>query len=129
MRDTVAIGDPIAACSFCGKPSTSVERLVAGPGVYICNECVDLATWVVEDASRAGPEESFRRRAEHRNPPSEAILSMLPALILSAQRIENELTASVSSLRERGADWQTIADAAGTSVDAIRRRFGATTAG
>ena len=29
-------------CSFCGKPDSQVERLIAGPGVYICNECVAL---------------------------------------------------------------------------------------
>ena len=29
-------------CSFCGKHQRQVKRLVAGPGVYICNECVDL---------------------------------------------------------------------------------------
>jgi ATP-dependent Clp protease ATP-binding subunit ClpX len=31
-----------AACSFCGKDEMSVSRLIAGPGVYICNECVEL---------------------------------------------------------------------------------------
>ena len=29
-------------CSFCGKPQSEVERLIAGPGVFICNECVEL---------------------------------------------------------------------------------------
>ena len=29
-------------CSFCGKPQDEVYRLIAGPGVYICNECVEL---------------------------------------------------------------------------------------
>jgi len=43
-------------CSFCGKPNTEVERLVAGPGVFICNECVHLALVVVEDAASATPE-------------------------------------------------------------------------
>jgi len=36
-------------CSFCGKDSSLVERLVAGPGVYICNECVDLCNRILED--------------------------------------------------------------------------------
>lgn len=34
--------DPPLACSFCGKREDQVERLIAGPGVYICNECVEL---------------------------------------------------------------------------------------
>ena len=35
-------------CSFCGKTQDSVRKIVAGPGVYICNECVDLCTSIIE---------------------------------------------------------------------------------
>jgi ATP-dependent Clp protease ATP-binding subunit ClpX len=35
-------------CSFCGKRKAEVERLIAGPGVYICNECVGLCNDVIE---------------------------------------------------------------------------------
>lgn len=34
-------------CSFCGKHRTKVKFLVAGPGVYICNACVDLCNKVI----------------------------------------------------------------------------------
>ena len=30
-------------CSFCGKPQSQVKKIVAGNGVYICNECIDLS--------------------------------------------------------------------------------------
>ncbi|MCL2498356.1 MAG: ATP-dependent Clp protease ATP-binding subunit ClpX [Symbiobacteriaceae bacterium] len=36
-------------CSFCGKHQSQVARLVAGPGVYICNECVDLCVDIVDE--------------------------------------------------------------------------------
>jgi len=36
-------------CSFCGRPQESVKRIVAGPGVYICNECVKACNAVLED--------------------------------------------------------------------------------
>lgn len=36
-------------CSFCGKDQESVRKLVAGPGVYICDECIDLCTEIVEE--------------------------------------------------------------------------------
>ena len=36
-------------CSFCGKPQSSVRRLIAGPGVYICDECVQMCTDVLEE--------------------------------------------------------------------------------
>ena len=35
-------------CSFCGKPQESVKRIVAGPGVYICDECIELCTNIIE---------------------------------------------------------------------------------
>lgn len=39
-------------CSFCGKPQSQVRRLVAGPGVYICDECVEMCMDIVSDAIR-----------------------------------------------------------------------------
>ena len=45
----------IAACSFCLKPNTEVAALVAGPGVYICNECVGLCEQIIATKPDAGP--------------------------------------------------------------------------
>jgi ATP-dependent Clp protease ATP-binding subunit ClpX len=39
----------IAYCSFCGKASTEVKKMIAGPGVYICNECVALAQSIIDE--------------------------------------------------------------------------------
>lgn len=39
-------------CSFCGKSQDQVKRIVAGPGVYICNECVDLCQQIIEEADK-----------------------------------------------------------------------------
>ncbi len=36
-------------CSFCGKPQRQVRKLIAGPGVYICDECVDLCNEILEE--------------------------------------------------------------------------------
>ncbi|HMM30942.1 MAG TPA: ATP-dependent Clp protease ATP-binding subunit ClpX, partial [Clostridia bacterium] len=36
-------------CSFCGKSQDEVHRVIAGPGVYICNECVDLCQEILEE--------------------------------------------------------------------------------
>ena len=36
-------------CSFCGKSQENVRKLIAGPGVYICNECVDLCNEILLD--------------------------------------------------------------------------------
>jgi ATP-dependent Clp protease ATP-binding subunit ClpX len=36
-------------CSFCGKVQDDVKKLIAGPSVYICNECVDLCNDIIEE--------------------------------------------------------------------------------
>ena len=36
-------------CSFCGKAQDEVKKLIAGPSVYICNECVDLCNDIIEE--------------------------------------------------------------------------------
>ena len=36
-------------CSFCGKSQKQVKKLIAGPGVYICDECIDLCTEIIEE--------------------------------------------------------------------------------
>lgn len=38
-------------CSFCGKGQDEVAKLIAGPGVYICNECVNLCNTILSDES------------------------------------------------------------------------------
>ena len=38
-------------CSFCGKPQDQARRLIAGPGVYICDECIELCMSILEDES------------------------------------------------------------------------------
>ena len=42
-----------ARCSFCGKPDASIDRMIAGPGVYICNECVGLCNQLLARESVA----------------------------------------------------------------------------
>ena len=37
------------SCSFCGQTERQVERLIAGPGVFICNECVALCEDILQD--------------------------------------------------------------------------------
>ena len=36
-------------CSFCGKTQEQVRRLIAGPGVYICDECIELCFEIIEE--------------------------------------------------------------------------------
>ena len=116
-------GNVIACCSFCGKPDTMVRRLVAGPGVYICDECVELSAAIIADAAGAAAEEVSRRRAQYYDRPTEDVLAMLPVLVRSADRVESELAGWITRLRDRGTDWQAIADATGVTAEIARQRF------
>jgi ATP-dependent Clp protease ATP-binding subunit ClpX len=42
-------GDALLKCSFCGKSQKQVKKLIAGPGVYICDECIDLCNEIIEE--------------------------------------------------------------------------------
>ena len=41
--------DKLLFCSFCGKNQNDVRKLIAGPSVYICNECVDLCNDIIQE--------------------------------------------------------------------------------
>ncbi len=41
-------------CSFCGKGQDQVRKLVAGPGVYICDQCIELCNEVLEEDRKVG---------------------------------------------------------------------------
>jgi len=47
-------------CSFCGKTQEQVRKLVAGPGVYICDECIELCTEIVEEELGTEEEVEFK---------------------------------------------------------------------
>ena len=52
-------GADLLKCSFCGKSQKQVKKLIAGPGVYICDECIDLCNEIIEEEFSAAPEINF----------------------------------------------------------------------
>jgi len=52
-------GSELLKCSFCGKSQKQVKKLIAGPGVYICDECIDLCNEIIEEELADGAELSF----------------------------------------------------------------------
>ena len=53
-------------CSFCGKDQVKVKKLIAGPNIYICNECVDLCNDILleEESSEANKDFSVAKPKE-----------------------------------------------------------------
>jgi ATP-dependent Clp protease ATP-binding subunit ClpX len=52
-NDTQGDGGKLLFCSFCGKNQNEVRRLIAGPSVYICDECVDLCNDIISEETQA----------------------------------------------------------------------------
>lgn len=109
----------IAACSFCGKPGTEVAALVAGPGMYICSECVTLAQQVI-DAN----DDKFPHLAPWQQISDvAAVLENLPRVARASVQVEESLTAWVRRGRELGATWVRIGEALGMTRQSAWARF------
>lgn len=117
------IADHIASCSFCTKPSTAVRRLVAGPGVSICDECVARSATIIADVDAGNTTAKSATRRSPDDYSADDILGLLPTLAATAGRVEADLAAWVNRLRARGVAWSTIADTLGVDAAAARRRF------
>ncbi len=77
-------------CSFCGKTQKQVKKLIAGPGVYICDECIDLCNEIIEDelseASSAGIQEL---------PKPQEIYEFLDQYVIGQDRAKKSLSVAV----------------------------------
>ena len=56
-------------CSFCGKTQEQVKKLVAGPGVYICDECIELCNEIIEEELNENITGSSSGRPAWEHPP------------------------------------------------------------
>ncbi len=105
-------------CSFCGKGKDRVRRLVAGPGVFICDQCIQLCNEVLQSDSQRG-ELSI-------GPDSEVAEVLLDELRINAaglKQSEDQLQRAVDLLRKNHVPWSRIGDAIGTSRQAAWERF------
>lgn len=111
-------------CSFCGKDKHAIAKLIAGPGVYICNECVDLCDQII--AAELAPTQS-QPPAPALGSPSEQSDDELLASLARIQAVASQTDAAlhdhVSSLRDRGISWTRIGAAVGVSKQAAWERF------
>jgi len=110
---------PIAACSFCLKPSTEVKTLVAGYGVFICDECVPLATWVIENK----PAVVSQLPAWEQAPTLDDVLAALPRVAAATAQVERSLAGWVGTARSEGATWARIGEALGMTRQSAWERF------
>lgn len=110
----------IAACSFCLKPDTEVTRLVAGPGVYICNECVELCALLIAQQPASGEP---RLRAWERVSGVDEVLRNLRLVAAAHAQVEANLAEWVHKARSLGATWARIGEALGMTRQSAWERF------
>ncbi|HWL26993.1 MAG TPA: ATP-dependent protease ATP-binding subunit ClpX [Ureibacillus sp.] len=77
-------------CSFCGKPQEQVRKLVAGPGVYICDECIELCSEIVVEELGVEEEIEFQDI-----PKPKEILSILDEYVIGQERAKKALAVAV----------------------------------
>ena len=105
-------------CSFCGKGKDTVRRLVAGPGVFICDQCVKLCDEVLQ-SDRQGGELSIGPDSEV----AEVLLDELRINAAGVKQSEEQLQRAVNLLRKNQVAWSRIGEAIGTSRQAAWERF------
>lgn len=113
-----------ASCSFCLKEHTDVGTLVAGPGVYICDECVALCSQLITSKPKlAGPKPVQRFAPWDAEAGLDAVLASLPRVAQAGNQAEYTLTQYVRKARRLGATWAVVGQALGMARQSAWERF------
>lgn len=103
------------ACSFCGKPEREVRRLIGGPDVHICDDCVGVCNRILE----ATPDgfEGWERMSD------DDLLAALKTAEATVEATRTVLQMQIDELRRRAVSWAAIGGALGVSRQAAWERF------
>ena len=108
--------ETVMRCSFCGKDKSEVNRLIAGPAVFICDECVGLCEQVLS----GDPKQSFPPLDDKTD---DELLAEMVRLDSSRGQIEAAVQARVLALRSRSVTWARIGTALNISRQSAWERF------
>lgn len=89
MYESTGAGETVR-CSFCGKAQEEVKKVVAGPGVYICNECIDLCKEIIDEEFH---EEAIREFIDVPKP--KELLDVLNQYVIGQDRAKKALSVAV----------------------------------
>ncbi len=118
VKTKVGADQPSLACSFCGKDKDAIEKLIAGPGVYICNECVDLCNEIITEETGKAPMPLARPDATEADE-----IERMVALHKSREQVDREVAATVRGLRARGVTWTRIGEALGMTRQSAWEKY------
>ena len=83
-------GGELLKCSFCGKTQKQVKKMIAGPGVYICDECIDLCNEIIEEELAEGTDVGFKEL-----PKPQEIYNFLNDYIIGQEHAKRILSVAV----------------------------------
>jgi hypothetical protein len=110
----------LSSCTFCFKSNTDVQTLVAGPGVFICDECVSLCQCVIADKPSGSP--APLAPWDHVSDLDD-VLATLPRVATASAQVEATLAGWVGRSRLLGATWARVGEALGMSRQSAWERF------
>ena len=82
-------------CSFCGKSQENVKKIVAGPGVYICDECVDLCTSIIQAEEYEDEEVGYTLNELDKIPSPKEIKKILDDYVIGQEEAKKTLSVAV----------------------------------
>ena len=82
-------------CSFCGKTQDSVRKIVAGPGVYICNECIGLCNEIIESEYCEEDEDTYTLAGLDKIPSPREIKDILDQYVIGQDEAKKTLSVAV----------------------------------
>mgnify|MGYP004514395679 FL=1 len=82
-------------CSFCGKTQDSVRKIVAGPGVYICNECVELCNEIIESEYYDNDNDTYTLAGLEKIPSPKEIKEILDQYVIGQDEAKKTLSVAV----------------------------------
>ena len=82
-------------CSFCGKSQEEVDRIIAGPGVYICNECIKVCANIVEDDLYEDTEMTYTLVDDQELPNPAEIKEILDTYVIGQEEAKKTLAVAV----------------------------------
>lgn len=122
MNKAATASRRVFRCSFCSKPQDKVVKLIAGPGVMICNECVNICVPIMaaEPTTSMEPESIITPDKT----PTEQLLAMLAGYNTAFESIDRTMQDIVNILRQREISWAVLGEKLGVSRQAAWKRFG-----